>query len=190
MLNFLRHLKTKCLLWASAHYRRLLYGLSEYEAITARAGHPQPWRARYLRHAGVRFAPRFYAGRGLWLHNGANLVLGDRCSLGEFARVLDHGPITIGDDFIAATGLQINSGTHDLATMEPRTLAVSIGHRVWCGANVTLLAGVNIGDDVVIGAGSVVINSIPSNTVAAGVPARVIRSLERTSAPTWQLPRC
>jgi acetyltransferase-like isoleucine patch superfamily enzyme len=189
MLNFLRHLKAKCLVWVSTHCRRLLYGLSEYEAIAARAGHPQPWRARYLRHAGVRFGPRFYAGRGLWLHNGANLVLGDRCSLGEFARLLDHGPITIGDDFIAATGLQINSGTHDVVTMQPSTIAVHIGNRVWCGANVTIIAGVSIGDDVVIGAGSVVIKSIPSNSIAAGVPARVIRPLERPSVLTWQLPQ-
>jgi len=50
-----------------------------------------------------------------------------------------------------------------------------IGDRVWVGANVTILKGVTIGDDAVIGAGSVVTKDIPSRAIAVGSPAKVLR---------------
>ena len=56
---------------------------------------------------------------------------------------------------------------------------MKIGNRVWCGVNVTILGGVTIGDDVVLGAGSVVVKDIPANCIAVGVPAQKIRDLNR-----------
>ena len=55
---------------------------------------------------------------------------------------------------------------------------VKIGNNVWLGENVTILAGVEIGDDVVIGIGSIVTKSIPSNSLAVGVPAKVVCTLD------------
>ena len=55
---------------------------------------------------------------------------------------------------------------------------VKIGNNVWLGENVTILAGVEIGNDVVIGIGSIVTKSIPSNSLAVGVPAKVICTLD------------
>jgi maltose O-acetyltransferase len=54
---------------------------------------------------------------------------------------------------------------------------VTIGHDCWFGANVTVCPGVTIGDNCVIGAGSVVTRDIPSDSFAAGVPAKVIRTI-------------
>ena len=54
---------------------------------------------------------------------------------------------------------------------------ITVGNNVWIGANVTVLPGVSIGDDAVIGAGSVVTKNIPSGVLAAGNPCRVIREL-------------
>jgi len=54
---------------------------------------------------------------------------------------------------------------------------VTIGNDVWIGGNVTFLPGVTIGDKAVIAAGAVVTKDVPSNTVAGGVPARVIKEL-------------
>ena len=55
---------------------------------------------------------------------------------------------------------------------------IRIGNDVWLGANVTVLPGVSIGNNVVIGAGAVVNMDIPDNSLAIGVPARVIREIE------------
>ena len=55
---------------------------------------------------------------------------------------------------------------------------ITIGNNVWIGANVTILSGVTIGDNAVIGAGSVVTKDIPTNTLAYGVPCKVIRKIK------------
>ena len=57
---------------------------------------------------------------------------------------------------------------------------IHIGKNVWIGANATILAGVTIGDDTVIAAGAVVTKDVPGNTVAGGVPAKVIKRIEVT----------
>ena len=53
-----------------------------------------------------------------------------------------------------------------------------IGKNVWLGASVTVVPGVTIGDNAVIAAGAVVTKDVPANTIAAGVPAKVIRELD------------
>lgn len=84
--------------------------------------------------------------------------------------------IEIGDDVIMGNKSQIIA--HDFSTMHYTGYArfgrVVIGDRVFIGANATILMNVHIGDDVIIGAGSLVNKDIPSNSVVAGVPARVI----------------
>jgi acetyltransferase-like isoleucine patch superfamily enzyme len=59
--------------------------------------------------------------------------------------------------------------------LEDRPGPITIGNNVWIGINATIVGPVTIGDNAVIGAGSVVLKDIPSNAVAAGVPAKVIR---------------
>lgn len=56
--------------------------------------------------------------------------------------------------------------------------SIHIGDDVWIGGNVTILPGVNIGNNVVIGAGAVVTKDIPDNSLAIGVPAKVVREIE------------
>jgi acetyltransferase-like isoleucine patch superfamily enzyme len=165
-----------------------LWLLSEIEAVFSKPNSPLPLRRWFLRSSGVRHGGRLWVGRGLRLLCHGNLELGERCALGDFVRIGNHTHISIGDDFLGSTGLHLDSGTHDPVTLQPEGGAIRIGRRVWCGINVTILAGVTIGDDVVIGAGSVVIADIPSNVIAAGVPARVIRPLERSAGQacwTW-----
>jgi acetyltransferase-like isoleucine patch superfamily enzyme len=172
----------------SVFTERILYLLSEFEAIALVPGTGAFWRKLYLKKKGVEFQKQFYIGKGFWIQFGNNFRMGKRCSLGEFARIIDHTHISIGDDFIAATGLQINNGRHDPISMRPGGSTIQIGDRVWCGANVTIVAGAEIGDDVVIGAGSLVRTKIPANSVAVGVPAKVIRRLERPDTQKiWRL---
>lgn len=146
----------------------------------------QRLRFLYLRLMKVEFTKNFYMGHKIYIRNRGKLKLGDRCGIGSFAQIWNYAPISISDDFLAASNLILNSGTHDPVTLAPQGLEIRIGKRVWCGTNVTILAGVTIGDDVVIGAGSVVVKDIPNNCVVAGTPARKIRNLDRTEKKLWQ----
>lgn len=84
--------------------------------------------------------------------------------------------ISIGDNVTLANRVQILA--HDdsarLYTGYGKVGRVDLGNNVFVGANVTILMGVAIGNDVIIGAGSVVTSNIPNNSIVAGVPARVI----------------
>ncbi|WP_066342556.1 acyltransferase [Azohydromonas lata] len=139
-------------------------------------------RRLYLRLKRVRHGRHVYCGPLVMIRSNGNLTLGERCALGYDTRIWNYAPISIGDDFMAAAGLTINAGSHDVTTMRGQAAPVRIGHRVWCGLNVSILAGVTVGDDVVIAAGAVVTRDIPSGSVAAGIPARVVRALERDPA--------
>ncbi len=143
------------------------------------------WRANYLKHMQVEWKDKFHFGHNIYIKNRGNLFLGDRCCIGSFSRIWNYAPITIGDDFLAAGGLTLNSATHDPITLEPKGLEIKIGSRVWCGLNVTIVAGVTIGDDVVLGAGSVVVKDIPSGCIAVGVPAKPIKKLAREGINTF-----
>ena len=92
--------------------------------------------------------------------------------------------ITIGDNVFLTAGAKFI--THDGGTLLFRdkvpdleiTKPITIGNNVYVGNNVTFLPGVTVGDNVVIGACAVVTRDIPSNSVAAGVPARVIKTTD------------
>jgi len=84
--------------------------------------------------------------------------------------------ITIGDDVTLSNKVQVlaHDDTTRFYTGYGRIGRVEIGNRVFVGANATILMNTKIGDDVIIGAGSVVTKNIPDNSVVAGNPARVI----------------
>ena len=92
--------------------------------------------------------------------------------------------ITIGDNVYITAGAKFV--THDGGTLIFRdripdlevTKPIIIGNNVYLGNNVTVLPGVTIGDNVVVGTGAIVTKDIPSNSVAAGIPARVIKPIE------------
>jgi maltose O-acetyltransferase len=168
--------------------RELLLSFSELEARISEPTDRLYFRRLYLRFQRVRHGRDIWIGRGLRLNYPGNLILGERCAIGAYSIIANHGPITIGDDFISAPRLVLDSGTHDPLTMRPGPKPIKIGNRVWCGLNVTVLAGVTIGDDVVLGAGSVVCRDIPSGSIAAGVPAKIIKQLRRDpEQPFWRL---
>ena len=110
---------------------------------------------------------------------GKNLTLGKGVFINMGCRFQDTGGITIGDGTLIGHGSTLTTLNHAVdparrADMEPAP--VVIGRNVWLGAGVTVVPGVTIGDGAVIGAGAVVTKDVPADTIAAGVPARVIRS--------------
>ena len=110
---------------------------------------------------------------------GKNLHLGRRVFLNQGCRFQDTGGITVGDDTLIGHGSTLTTLNHALdpdkrADMEPAPIVV--GRKVWLGAAVTVVPGVTIGDGAVVAAGAVVTKDVPSDTIVAGVPARVLRA--------------
>jgi maltose O-acetyltransferase len=118
---------------------------------------------------------------------GGRIHVGAR-SLLNGAMLHAKAEIRVGDDALIGFGSRIfDADMHDLDLATPERIApVRIGSRVWIGSDVTILCGVTIGDDVVIGARSVVTKDVPSRSLAFGQPARVVREIgprERNPGP-------
>lgn len=99
-------------------------------------------------------------------------------SAGCHVAACEGGELSIGENTLLATHVCIQTSNHDLVDKSKmRPQPVRIGSRVWLGHGVTVLPGVTLGDDVVVGANSVVTQSFPERVVVAGNPARVIKAL-------------
>ena len=110
------------------------------------------------------------------------VTIGDRCLIGRGSSVVGHESIVIGDDVWTGHHVHItdmNHGYEDLELPISRQnqpeAPVVIGEGSWLGHGVVVLPGVTIGRHVVVGAGSVVVHSLPDFSVAVGAPARVVR---------------
>ena len=113
---------------------------------------------------------------------GQNIHVGDNFYANYDCVILDGAPVTIGDDVLLAPKVGMYTSNH-LFDAKERKLGgciakpIRIGNRCWIGACVSITHGVTIGDNTIIGAGSVVTHDIPANVIAAGVPAKVIRPI-------------
>lgn len=111
------------------------------------------------------------------LEREAKLTIGDNCG---FSGVIIgcFKEITIGNNVMVGANSTITDGDWHLD--DPRAGApkpIIIGDNVWLGINVTILKGATIGDNSMIGAGSVVTKDIPSNVIAAGNPCKILRNI-------------
>ena len=120
--------------------------------------------------------PPFYAN---W---GCNMHVGDNFYANFSLTVVDDADIFIGDNVMIAPNVILATGTHPISPelrerVYQYNLPIHIGDRVWIGAGSIILPGVTIGNDSVIGAGSVVTKDIPSGVVAVGNPCKVLREI-------------
>jgi acetyltransferase-like isoleucine patch superfamily enzyme len=114
---------------------------------------------------------------------GGRISVGDDVSFNPGVIIYGHGGVNIGNKTRIAARSLIVSANHNFADPEIPIMnqgltckGVEIGTNVWIGAHVVIVDGVTIGDGCVIAAGSVVTRSMPSLSVVAGVPAKVINS--------------
>ena len=116
------------------------------------------------------------------LDYGIGLTIGDRTFINKDFLVVGGGRVTIGPDCLIGPRCSIYTPNHaEHVTRRragwERASAVTIGAGVWLGGSVTILPGVTIGDDAIIGAGSVVTRDIPAGVLAVGNPCRVVRKI-------------
>ncbi|KAG9070983.1 hypothetical protein KI688_008526 [Linnemannia hyalina] len=117
---------------------------------------------------------------------GHNMTLGDKVIWGPNGVALDCAPISIGDRTILGQGVRLFGATHPLNPLLRYpvrqfdfSMEIHIGKDCWLGGGVIVCPGVRIGDGVTVLPGSVVTKNVPSFTVVAGCPARVVKVLER-----------
>ena len=130
---------------------------------------------------GKRVDPSFRLFPPFYTDCGKNITIGKNVFFNAGCKFQDQGGITIGDDTLIGHNVVLATLNHSLSPEKRANTVpapIRIGKKVWIGSNVTVLPGVTIGDGAVVAAGAVVTKDVPGNTVAAGVPARVIRSVD------------
>lgn len=119
--------------------------------------------------------PTFNCNYGFNIHAEGFLYVNYNCTF------LDNAAITFGNNVLVGPGVVISTINHGIhpqqRLMFDDAKPINIGENVWIGANATVLSGVTIGKNSVIGAGSVVTKDIPENVVAVGNPCKVLRPI-------------
>lgn len=126
--------------------------------------------------ADVEIRPPLFVDYGRYISIGAGTFINYNFT------ALDVAPITIGADVMIGPNVQLLTPTHPLEPWLRRdkleaAKPIVIGDNVWLGGGVIVLPGVTIGENTVVGAGSVVTRDLPANVVAVGNPARISKQL-------------
>ncbi|GAC1683054.1 MAG: hypothetical protein PVS3B3_03540 [Ktedonobacteraceae bacterium] len=111
-----------------------------------------------------------FFNRGCYVAVHKRLTIGNYCLFGEGVSIHDENHV-------------IGPGPEPIASRGFVTKPVTIGNNVWIGAKATILPGITIGDNAVVGANAVVTHDVPANTIVGGIPARILREIERSAPP-------
>lgn len=124
----------------------------------------------------VLLIPPFYTTGGPDIRLGRNVFINQNCTF------YDLGGLSIADDVMIGPNVSLITSGHPLAPSQRRDFVtarpIAIERNVWIAAGATVIGGVTVGENSVVAAGSVVTRDVPPNTLVAGNPARVVRSLE------------
>lgn len=126
----------------------------------------------------LRVFPPFYTDFGKNIHIGKNVFINACCHF------QDHGGVTLGDGCQIGHNVVFATLNHGMAPEDRGTTypaPIRLGKNVWVGSNATILQGVSIGDNSIVAAGAVVTRDVPENVIVAGVPAKIIKTIDSTS---------
>ncbi len=108
------------------------------------------------------------------------ITIGNNVCINAFVHIWGHGGVVIGDNTLIASHVSIVSVTHDSNAVLYKNSCIEkkvvIGSNVWIGTHATILPGIIIGDNAIIGAGSVVTKNVEANTTVVGVPAKKLKN--------------
>lgn len=122
--------------------------------------------------------PPFYTDCGKNIKVGKNVFINSGCCF------QDQGGVIISDDVLIGQQVVLATLNHDIVPSKRKDMyprPVKIGKNVWIGAHATILSGVEIGENSIVAAGAVVTKSVPDNVVVAGVPAKIIRHIDKNN---------
>ncbi|MSB66751.1 sugar O-acetyltransferase [Leuconostoc lactis] len=132
-----------------------------------------------------------YIEKGLFLDYGVNTHIGQNFFANTGLVLLDVAPIAIGHNVLFGPNVSLLTAGHPL-DFEIRNeglefgLPITIKDNVWLGGNVMINPGITIGENAVIGSGTVVTKDIPANSIVVGNPGRVIRQINQADRDIWQ----
>lgn len=140
-------------------------------------------RSQLLKETFGRTGKKIYMEPVINFDYGYNIFVGENFYANFNCTFLDVSTIEIGDNCMFAPNVQLYTATHPLHPVKRNSgleyaKPIKIGNNVWLGGGVIVTPGVTPGDNVVVGAGSVVTKSFPDNVVIAGNPARIIKTVE------------
>lgn len=112
---------------------------------------------------------------------GYNIRVGDNFYAGYNCTILDMAEVRIGDNCMIGPNVGIYTTGHSIEPKDRNksgyAISIVIGNDVWIGGSCVILAGVTIGDNSIIAAGSVVTKNVPSNSIVAGNPAKTLKNI-------------
>lgn len=123
---------------------------------------------------GFRLFPPVYTDFGKNIKIGKDVFVNSGCCF------QDQGGVTLGDGCLVGHNVVFATLDHDKRPGRRGDMTAApivVGKDVWIGAHATILKGVTIGDGAIVAAGAVVTRDVPPNTIAAGVPARVVKTI-------------
>ena len=133
---------------------------------------------------GIKLGNKVYLGRNSFLKaKHGRVVLGDGVNIGSFTRIATQGTIEIGNSVLISSYVYMGAGNHgfnDSITpiieqeMGPYK-GIKIGDNTWIGARATVLDGITIGKDAIIGAHSLVRDDVPDRAIVVGTPAKILK---------------
>jgi acetyltransferase-like isoleucine patch superfamily enzyme len=135
----------------------------------------------------MTIGPKFVTGDAVVVTAFGDLRIGRNVFVNNFSVIAAHESIEIGDDVVIASGVSILDHDHETEAVDGKltistdrftTKPIRIGSNVWLGDKVTVLKGVTIGDNVIVGANAVVTRDVDPGTVVGGIPATLIRKLD------------
>lgn len=120
-----------------------------------------------------------------WCDYGYNIEVGENFYANHNLVILDCATVKFGDNVFIGPNCSFYTAGHPLDVKQRNAgleyaRPITVGDNVWFGGNVVVLPGVSIGNNSVIGAGSVVTKDIPDNVVAVGNPCKVVKTIEES----------
>jgi acetyltransferase-like isoleucine patch superfamily enzyme len=145
--------------------------------------------AKGTSNRGIDIGPGVFLGRSTILScKDGDIVLGDHTNLGFHCEVFSGSSVTVGRQGLFAAYVYLVGGGHEFERSDAAVIdqprasqGITLGDNVWLGTGAKVLDGVRLGSNVVVGANGVVTSDLPDGAIAAGVPARVLRTREQPS---------
>lgn len=185
LTDFLDHLNQGKVVEGGGEAHQFMHGVSQ-EALRMTAEingsyhEPAQLRALFSQLIGKPVDETFGLFPPFHTDCGKNITVGKHVFINMGCKFQDQGGIFIGDGTLIGHNVVLATLNH---AMDPRQRSsmipapIHIGKHVWIGSNATILPGVTIGDGAIVAAGSVVTKDVPDNTLVAGVPAKIKKTI-------------